>query len=291
MIKTWVAVLMLMVMPAVAAEHVLVIGVDGLSPEGLKRAATPNIDRLIRAGSVTWTARAVMPTSSSSNWASMIMGAGPEQHGITSNDWQPDKFAIPPTVKGPGGLFPTMFLLLRQQRPEARIAAYYDWDGLGRLMEPGIAQVQKHVKGPEAAARATAAWIREHRPHLCFLQLDHVDGAGHKSGWISPEYDRAVELTDRLVGELMAALEAAGIREKTAVLITSDHGGLEKKHGGDTLAEIQIPLVFSGEGIRAGRVIEGPVNVYDVAPTVVELLGLKAHPGWIGRPVAEALQR
>ena len=289
--QKWIAGLVLMVMPAMAAEHVLVIGVDGLSPDGLKRAATPNIDRLIREGSVTWTARAVMPTSSSSNWASMIMGAGPEQHGITSNDWQPDKFDIPPTVKGPGGLFPTMFLLLRQQRPEARIAAFYDWDGFGRLMEPGIAQVQKHVKGPEAAARATAAWIREHRPHLCFLQLDHVDGAGHKSGWISPEYDRAVELADRLVGELMAALEAAGIREKAAVLITSDHGGLEKKHGGDTLAEIQIPLVFSGPGIRAGMVIERPANVYDVAPTVVELLGLRAQPGWIGRPVAEALQR
>ena len=32
-------------------------------------------------------ARGVIPTVSSPNWASMIMGAGPEQHGITSNDW------------------------------------------------------------------------------------------------------------------------------------------------------------------------------------------------------------
>lgn len=287
--KRLIAAWALILLPAFAADHVVVIGVDGLSPDGLKRAATPNIDRLIREGAVTWTARAVMPSSSSANWASMIMGAGPEQHGITSNDWQPDKFDLPPTAKGPGGLFPTMFALLREQRPDARIAAFYDWDGFGRLMEPGIAQIRKHVKGPEAAARATADWIREHRPHLCFVQLDHVDGAGHKAGWISPEYDRAVELTDRLVGEILAAIDAAGIRDKTVVMITSDHGGIEKKHGGETMAEMEIPLVISGPGVRRGQTISSPVNVYDVAPTVVHLLGLKPHPAWIARPIKDAL--
>lgn len=287
--RTFFTTLALLVAPVFAAEHVVVIGVDGLSPEGLKRATTPNMDRLIRDGAVSWTARAVMPTSSSSNWASMIMGAGPEQHGVTSNDWQPDKFNIAPTAKGPGGIFPTMFALLREQRPQARSAAFYDWDGFGRLMEPGIASVQKHVKGPEAAAKAAADWIREQRPHLCFLQLDHVDGAGHKSGWISPEYDRAVELADRLVGEVLTALESAGIRNQTVVIISSDHGGDGTKHGGETMAEIEIPLVISGPGVRRGYTIKGPVNVFDVAPTVLRLLGLQPHPAWIGKPVAEAL--
>lgn len=287
--RTWIAALALTLAPAFAADHVVIIGIDGLSPDGLKRAATPNIDRLIREGAVSWTARAVMPTSSSSNWASMIMGAGPEQHGITSNEWQPDKFSIAPTAKGPGGIFPTMFALVREQRPQARSAAFYDWEGFGRLMEPGIAAAQKHVKGPEAAAKATADWIREHRPHLCFLQLDHVDGAGHKSGWISANYDRAVELADRLVGEVLAALESAGIRNQTVVIISSDHGGLGTKHGGETMAEIEIPLVLSGPGVRRGHTIEGPVNVFDVAPTVIRLLGLKPHPAWIGKPVTEAL--
>lgn len=287
--RTFFTTLALLVAPVFAAEHVVVIGVDGLSPEGLKRATTPNMDRLIRDGAVSWTARAVMPTSSSSNWASMIMGAGPEQHGVTSNDWQPDKFNIKPTAKGPGGIFPTMFALLREQRPQARSAAFYDWDGFGRLMEPGIASVQKHVKGPEAAAKAAADWIREQRPHLCFLQLDHVDGAGHKSGWISPEYDRAVELADRLVGEVLTALESAGIRNQTVVIISSDHGGDGTKHGGETMAEIEIPLVISGPGVRRGYTIKGPVNVFDVAPTVLRLLGLQPHPAWIGKPVAEAL--
>jgi len=289
--RSWLAMLMLAGMPAMAADHVLVIGVDGLSPDGLKRAATPNMDRLIREGAVAWAARAVMPTSSSSNWASMIMGAGPEQHGVTSNDWKPDKFEIAPTAKGPGGIFPTMFALLREQRPGARSAVFYDWSDFGRLIEPGIANVQRHVKGPEAAAKATADWIREHKPHMCFVQLDHVDGAGHKHGWISAEYDKAVELTDRLVGDLIKALEEVGIRGRTVVMITSDHGGLGTKHGGATQAEIEIPIVISGPGVKAGHTVQGPVNVYDVAPTVVELLGLKAHPAWIGRVISEALAR
>jgi len=46
----------------------------------------------MREGAWTLHARGVMPTVSSPNWASMIMGAGPEQHGVTSIDWQPYKF-------------------------------------------------------------------------------------------------------------------------------------------------------------------------------------------------------
>jgi predicted AlkP superfamily pyrophosphatase or phosphodiesterase len=276
-------------LPALAADHVLVVGIDGLSPDGLKRAKAPHLHRLIQDGAVSWTMRAVMPTSSSSNWASMIMGAGPEQHGVTSNEWRPDQHSISPVVRGPGGIFPTMFALLRQQRPDARIAVFYDWDGFGRLVEPGIAEVQKHVKGRGAAARAAADWIRAHRPHLCFLQLDHVDGAGHKSGWGSEDYVRAVELADRLAGELLAALDAAGIREKTVVMIASDHGGVGKKHGGETMAEIEIPFVLAGPGVRRGHTIQAPSNVYDIAPTVIRLLRLEPHPAWTGRPVSEAL--
>ena len=72
-------------------EHVVVIGVDGLSPEGIKRAKTPVLHKMMAEGASTLHARGVMPTVSSPNWASMIMGAGPEQHGVTSNDWKPGK--------------------------------------------------------------------------------------------------------------------------------------------------------------------------------------------------------
>src|SRR5690349_19942358 len=71
-------------------EHVIVIGVDGLSPDGIRKAETPNIDRMVANGAVKWNVRTVLTSASSQNWASMIMGAGPEQHGIINNDWEMD---------------------------------------------------------------------------------------------------------------------------------------------------------------------------------------------------------
>ena len=55
------------------ARHVVIVGVDGLSPDGIRKAATPNLHRLMKSGASTLHARAVMPTVSSPNWASMRM--------------------------------------------------------------------------------------------------------------------------------------------------------------------------------------------------------------------------
>ena len=101
-----------------AVEHVVVIGVDGMSPDGIANAETPTMDKLIATGASTMTARAVLPTSSSPNWASMIMGAGPIHHGITSNGWEPDKHELTTVAVGSGNRFPTIFSILREQRGE-----------------------------------------------------------------------------------------------------------------------------------------------------------------------------
>jgi predicted AlkP superfamily pyrophosphatase or phosphodiesterase len=69
-----------------SAQHVVVTGVDGLSPDGIRKAATPQLHQLMKVGASTLHARAVMPTVSSPNWASMIMEAGPEQYAITTNN-------------------------------------------------------------------------------------------------------------------------------------------------------------------------------------------------------------
>jgi predicted AlkP superfamily pyrophosphatase or phosphodiesterase len=272
-----------------APAHVVVVGVDGLSPDGLRQASTPAMDRLMREGASSLTARAVMPTSSSPNWASMIMGAGPEQHGITSNDWRPDKHDLPPTVRGPAGIFPTMFSVLREQRPDAVIACFYDWSGFGRLVEPAVFDRLVDSDGPTNAVHEAVAFFAERRPTLTFIHLDHVDGAGHKYGHGSPEYYKSVEAADHLIGKIIAGLEAAGMWEHTALLISSDHGGIEKGHGGATLAEVEIPWIVCGPNVRRGHTLRTHINIYDTAATVAHLLGLCAPEGWIARPVLEAL--
>ena len=48
-------------------QHAVVVGVDGLSPDGVSQADAPNLKRLRKQGAWTFHARGVMPTSSSPN--------------------------------------------------------------------------------------------------------------------------------------------------------------------------------------------------------------------------------
>ena len=271
-----------------SAEHVVVIGVDGLSPDGIQKAPTPHLHQLMKVGASTLHARAVMPTVSSPNWASMIMGAGPEQHGVTTNDWEPNKFEIAPTAVGSGGMFPTIFSLLRSQRPTAKIACFHDWEGFSRLFDRKAADIVEHPKGPVQTTERAITYLKEKRPEFTFIHLDHVDGAGHDHGHGTPQYYQAVTEADRLIGLILEGLKDAGIAEQTIVLITADHGGKGKGHGGATMAEIEIPWILAGPGVAAGKELSIPVNTYDTAATIAYIFGLKTPECWIARPVVEA---
>jgi len=271
-------------------EHVVVIGCDGMSPNGVLKAKTPVMHQLMKDGAYTMHARGVMPTSSSPNWASMIMGAGPEQHGITSNDWQTNKFEIAPTAVGSGGIFPTIFGLLREQRPKSVIACFYDWNDFGRLLERNAPDMLEDSDGPTNAVQHAVAYIRQKKPTFTFIHLDHVDHVGHEIGHGTPEYFASVEVADKLIGEVIQGFKDAGIWKKTILIITSDHGGVKKGHGGATMAEIEIPWIISGPGVSPGREIKKPVNTYDTAVTVAYIFGLRPPEAWIGKPVTDAFK-
>jgi predicted AlkP superfamily pyrophosphatase or phosphodiesterase len=272
------------------ADHVLIIGIDGLGSQGLRHARAPAIRRLMAAGASTLAARAVMPTVSSPNWASMIMGAGPEQHGVTSNDWQPDKFDFPPTVLGTGKIFPTMFGELRAQRPRAPIGVFHDWDGFGRLLERSAPNALVDADGPADTVDQAVAFIRGRRPALVFVHLDHVDLAGHEHGWMSLPYLAAIEQADVLVERLVSALDETAQRPRTIIMLSADHGGTGMRHGGLTPTEIEIPWIISGPAVRAGYSIRVPVDTTDTAPTAMYALGATPHAAWTGRVILDAFE-
>ena len=268
--------------------HVVVVGVDGLSPDGVLKATTPTLDDLMDQGAHSFKARAVLPTSSSPNWASMINGAGPEQHGIISNAWRPDDFSIEPTVSGVGPIFASIFDLISESDPEAVSASIYDWGGFGRLYNREAVSIDIDADGPQAAADSAIEVIMERKPVFTFVHLDHVDAAGHRDGHGSPSYYASVEKADSLIGAIVAGLEAAGILNATTIIVSSDHGGVGTGHGGESMAEVEIPWIISGPSVPAGIQIESPIDTYDTASTVAYLLGLSQPNGWIGRPVLEA---
>ena len=269
-------------------KHVVIIGCDGMSPDGIQKAETPNMDALMRRGAYTMHARAVMPTSSSPNWASMLMGAGPEQHGVTSNDWRPNKFALAPTAVGSGGIFPTIFGVLRAEQPSAVIACFHDWGGLGVLFEREALDTIEDTDGPVNTTERAVAYFKAKQPDFTFIHLDHIDHAGHSYGHGTPEYYKSVEEADRLIGETIQGLEAAGMLSQTILIITSDHGGVGKGHGGATLAEVEIPWIIAGPGVASAKELTSFVNIYDTAATVAYIFGLTPPNCWIAKPVSEA---
>ncbi len=269
-------------------KHVVVIGFDGLSPDGLQNSSTPNFDQLMNEGSHTLHARSVMPTSSSPNWASMIMGAGPEQHGITSNAWEKDNFVLPTISQSEDFLFPTIFHLIDKQIPNAEIGAIYHWDGFGRLFEKNAVDYNISPETEAETAALASRYIQEKKPHFTFIHLDHIDHAGHEFGHGTKEYYDAVEKGDKLLGEIIEAIGKAGIEKETLVIISSDHGGVGKGHGGESLQEMEIPFILWGKSIKKGQRLKHPVYQYDNAATVAFALGLEIPVAWIGKPVKTA---
>jgi Type I phosphodiesterase / nucleotide pyrophosphatase len=188
-------------------QRVIIIGVDGVTT-----AQPPRLRELMSRAAWTLKARGVMPTLSSPNWASVINGAAPEQHGITSNGLLRRLVEFAPSCRADDGTFPTIFGLLRAERASSRIAVFHDWRGFANLLEKSAPDVLQHVPG---AARTTEEAIRywqQNRPELMFIHLDNVDHTGHSYGWYSDEYYKAVMEADGYVGQVLDMLDSLGAR-------------------------------------------------------------------------------
>ncbi|PKA98165.1 Fn3 domain-containing protein [Flavobacteriaceae bacterium MAR_2009_75] len=276
--------------PTQKIEHIVVMGFDGLSPDGLQNADTPTFDKIIAEGASTMHARAVLPTSSSSNWASMIMGAGTEQHGITSNAWERDNFTLPAVTQSEDFLFPTIFKLVDTNFPNKEVGAIYHWGGFGRLFEKSAVDYDVNPESEDETVKIASEYIRSKKAKFTFVHFDHVDHAGHEYGHGTPHYYESVEKSDELLKEVMNAIETAGISDRTLVIISADHGGLGKGHGGESLQEVEIPFIVWGPSVKKGHTILHPVYQYDNAATVAFALGLEIPHAWIGKPVKSAFK-
>ena len=267
--------------------HVIVVGMDGLSVDAISRARMPRLRELMARSAWTLEARGVMPTLSSPNWESVITGAAPEQHGITSNGWFRKMVEIQPTCRGPEGKFPTIFSALRSQHPDSGIALFLDWGGFAALVEKQAPDVMQHESGAARTVDSAIRYWRQHRPALTFIHLDNLDHAGHGSGWLSSAYYRAAGDGDAYLGRVIDMVDELSAWDSTFILVTSDHGGTNHGHGKNSLAEIQIPWVLSGPGVAPGR-ITAPVNTFDTAATLAWIFSLDTAPCAIGRPVLSA---
>ena len=107
-------------------------------------------------------------------------------------------------------------------------------------------------------------------------------------------YDGGIRHTDHYVGMFLHRLEQLGLLDTSLVIITSDHGEEFLEHGGFQHKKIfhypnlHVPLIIHAPG-RSPRTVEDPVELIDVVPTVLDLLGLPQSPGTMGRSLAKVV--
>lgn len=272
------------------AKHVILLGFDAMSARGLQRAHTPHFNEMIENGAVSVKARCIRPTSSSQNWMSMVSGAGIEMHGVYDNDWNPETKTIEPAVKNKKGLFPTIFEEIKTQRPEAKVYMFYEWTGQDRMYD--ISMVDKAVTGldyDQTLQQAFDAFLQD-RPEFLFVSINQTDHIGHETGHESKEYFDTITHFDSMVGEFVGKLKAEGLLDETVIIVTADHGGLGKSHGGDSEAELEIPIILYGGSVTKGKVMEHTNLICDIAATVGGLLGVELPRECVGKFISEAFE-
>lgn len=270
------------------AKHIILIGSDGFGAYAFQKAKIPNIRKMMKNGCYSLQARAVLPTSSAVNWASMIMGSGPELHGYT--EWGSKTPELPSAQIGKGGIYPTIFSLIDEQLPNLKKGVSYTWGGIGYLFEKKMVDLDFNGKTDKNTVDKALRFIVEEKPIFTFIHMDEPDHAGHSVGHDTPEYYEAVEKIDSLVGHIINTLEKENMMEETIIIFSSDHGGIDKGHGGKTLLEAEIPWVIYGKGIAPKGKLEQTIVTYDTGATIAFLLGLEVPEFWRGKPVAAILE-
>jgi hypothetical protein len=269
-------------------KRVILIGIDGVSAEGFQYSNTPVINSLISKGAISLKTRGVMPTVSAPNWASILSGAGPEQHGVTSNNWSLMNQGFEPTAKDADGYFPSIFTIIRKQMPKAITAMFYDWDWLGTFVNKKYISKEQYIQGHVMVTSIALDYIKKEKPVFTFIYYGLPDEKGHGKGFNTKDYYQAINDIDTEIGKIVSGLQESKLAQNTTLIITSDHGGIGTGHGGESMIELEVPWIITGPGIRKNVLLESANDDLNTAPTIARILGLKTPAEWIGKPVNEA---
>ncbi len=257
----------------------IVISIDALTGEDIRKAGnTPNLDRLIEGGTYVKAINGIYPSLTHPCHATIITGKTPGVHGIIANhDYS--KPGLPwfntlsdlrcPSVidtfkehslsvacsRWPvtAGGFEKIDYLIPEITGEDEISK----DCLGHYLEissPALEGIiRKHIsilkgkKQPEEDLFSTACVcdiIRTFKPDVLFTHPASVDTFKHRTGIDSRETLLMVQLADRMVGDIINAVEEAGLIDETVFVVLSDHGHMKVER------EIALNEIFRRDGME-----------------------------------------
>ncbi|MEU4643564.1 alkaline phosphatase family protein [Micromonospora sp. NPDC023814] len=219
---------------APAADHVIFIGLDGFDYDYLGEVPTPNIDQLVKRGSVT-ESTGVMQSITNPSWSSIATGAWPERHLNTAYVYDPVShtargqerdLAVPTiaeAVRAQGGTVMSSQWFIVQNHG----TAYGDPEGI--YTQPGgdcsrrVDDIVKVIKGEPVKSGATMVTAPK-IPDLMAVYCDALDAIGHEGGDHDQRIPDALADLDAQIGRIVQATKDAGIFGRTTFVITGDHG-------------------------------------------------------------------
>jgi len=248
---------------------VLLISVDGMRPDALKDI--PQAQTLLKKASYSLQARTVVPSVTLPAHMSLFHSVDPARHGITTNLYTPQ-------VRPVNGICELL------DRSGKWCAMFHGWDELRDLARPGSVIYTYFCSGRpigrevmnNTLADACIDYIRNSETDFIFLYFGYTDFAGHKWGWMSPEYMDAMRNSWENIEKVINTLP-----DDFTVLITADHGGHDRIHGTELPEDMIIPIFALGKDFEPGKDL-GTISIKDLAPTVVKLLRVNPDEEWEG---------
>lgn len=249
----------------------ILILVDGMRPDSLDACGHPFCQTLIQSSLANLSAITVFPSITLPCHMSLFHSVVPQRHGILSNTFVPQ---VRPVI----GLID---LLSKNQKTTA---AYYNWEELRDLSRPGsltksfFLSLNQIADTDRLLTQNAVSYLAEARPDFLFLYLGESDEVGHRYGWMSPPYLKAIHNAWSCIETVCGSAP-----EEYAVCVTADHGGRFFMHGTQEACDMTIPILLSGVPLQAASPKMQNAEITDLAPTIAHLLGVKADSEWTGR--------
>ncbi len=130
------------------------------------------------------------------------------------------------------------------------------------------------------------AWIHLYDPHEPYAPPEP-----YRSRYAAEPYDGEIAYADAALGQFLGRLRSAHALDDTLIVLLSDHGESLGEHGERTHglfaydATLRVPLVMYAAGHIGPGLVRDAMRLVDVAPTVLDLLGVPAFRASDGRSV------
>jgi predicted AlkP superfamily pyrophosphatase or phosphodiesterase len=235
---------------------VILLSFDGVRHDYLGRDTLPAFERIAREGARAEALVPVFPSTTFPSHVSLATGAPPDVHGIVANKFLDATLGVFDYDDDARFLDaePLWAAAERQGVPAAVffwVGSESDWRGLGarHRKAPFSARV-----GEEEKVAQILAWLdlpEPERPGLVMAWWHGADHDGHEHGPDADATREALREQDRILGTLLAGLDARNAWGSTTLLVVSDHGMAAYSE------TLDVAALLAEAGVRTRRVIHG----------------------------------